>query len=219
MMGIYKITNPNQHIYIGQSVNIEKRFYRYSIISSNVKTQTKLYRSLLKYGTDNHKFEILEICNSEELNQKERYYQELFDSVDNGLNCVYTKTNDKSGSPSQETLYRMSIAQKGNKNWLGKNHIQESKDKISQANKGRKHSDEVNASKGRKGRESNRKGIFSENHPRSKQILQYNKEGVLLNEFHCIMDIVREYGYSAGNISSCCTGKLKTYKSFIWKFK
>lgn len=219
MIGIYKITNQNNRIYIGQSIHIEKRFYRYSIISSNVQGQTKLYRSFLKYGIDNHKFEVLEICGCHELNEKERYYQELFDSVNNGLNCYYTHSNDKTGSPSLETLKKMSIAQKGNKNWLGKTHTQISKDKISKANKGRKHSDEINASKGRKGRESNRKGIFSENHPLSKKILQYDKKGNLLNEFHCIMDIVREYGYSAGNISSCCTGRLKTYKSFIWQFK
>lgn len=219
MIGIYKITSPNNRVYIGQSVNINKRFYRYSILSANVKGQTKLYRSFLKYGVLNHKFEILKECSQSELNELERYYQEYYNSVDDGLNCVYTKTSDKSGSPSKETLHRMSIAQKGNKHWLGKNHTQEAKDKISNAHKGRKHSAEVNLSKGRKGRESNRKGFFSNLNPRSKKVIQLDKENNIVNEWICIMDIVRELNYSAGNISSCCNGKMKTYKNYLWKFK
>jgi group I intron endonuclease len=219
MIGIYKITSPNNRVYIGQSVNINKRFYRYSILSANVKGQTKLYRSFLKYGVLNHKFEILKECSQSELNELERYYQEYYNSVDDGLNCVYTKTSDKSGSPSKETLHRMSIAQKGNKHWLGKNHTQESKDKISKAHKGRKHSDETNLLKGRKGRESNRKGFFSDLHPRSKKVVQLDRENNIVKEWICIRDIVRELNYSAGNISSCCNGKMKTYKNYLWKFK
>jgi len=219
MIGIYKITSPNNRVYIGQSVDIDKRFYRYSILSVNIKGQTKLYRSFLKYGVLNHKFEILKECNESELNGLERYYQEHFNSVDDGLNCVYTKTSDKSGRASKETLIKMSLAQKGNKNWLGKNHTQKAKDKISNAHKGRKHSAEVNLSKGRKGRESNRKGFFSNLNPRSKKVIQLDKENNIVNEWICIMDIVRELNYSAGNISSCCNGKMKTYKNYLWKFK
>jgi len=59
MIGIYKIINPFGKIYIGQSVNIEKRFKTYKALSKNVIGQTKLYRSLKKYGAENHKFEIL----------------------------------------------------------------------------------------------------------------------------------------------------------------
>ena len=150
MIGIYKITNPNGKIYIGQSINIEKRFYRYSIISANVNKQTKLYRSFLKYGVDNHKFEIVEQCGCHELNKKERHYQEFYNCVNDGLNCYYTSTNDKTGSPSLETLKRMSEAQKGNQHWLGKKHTKEAKDKISKANTGKKHSDIVNLSKGKR---------------------------------------------------------------------
>ena len=219
MIGIYKITNPTNKIYIGQSVNIDKRFYRYSIISSNVKKQTKLYRSFIKYGVLNHTFDIICTCELDELNEKERYYQDFYDCIDNGLNCFYTKSYNKSGKASKETLIKMSISQKGNKNWLGKKHTQETKNKISKSKTGIKFSDAVNASKGRKGRVSNRKGIFSENNPRSKKVIQYDKNGIIINEWNCIMDIVREYNFSAGNISSCCNNKMKTYKSFIWKFK
>lgn len=94
MIGIYKITSPNNRIYIGQSVNIERRFNEYKkMYKSNI--QIKLYRSFFKYGVDNHLFEIIEECNIENLNEKERYWQEYYNSITKGLNCYYTKTSIK----------------------------------------------------------------------------------------------------------------------------
>jgi group I intron endonuclease len=219
MIGIYKITSPNNRIYIGQSVDIKKRFNSYSRMYVKNQGQTRLHRSFLKYGVDNHKFELICECLESELNNYERYYQELFNCLDNGLNCKLTKTNDRSGKVSKETLLKMGLAQIGNQNWLGKTHTQESKDKISIANKGRKYSEEVNKSKGRKGRESNRKGFFSENHPRSVKVLQFDLNNNFIKEWNCLMDIKRELNYHIGNVSSCLKGNLKTYKSFKWQYK
>ena len=58
MIGIYKITSPSNKIYIGQSLNIEKRFYDYKKLF-NCKGQHYLYRSFLKYGIENHTFEVI----------------------------------------------------------------------------------------------------------------------------------------------------------------
>lgn len=111
MTGIYKITNPNGKIYIGQSVNAENRILHYKRL--DCKEQPKIYNSLKKYGVQNHTFEIIHICNIEELNNLERYYQELYNVIKNGLNCRLTITTDKSGRFSEETKLKMSIAQKG----------------------------------------------------------------------------------------------------------
>ena len=219
MIGIYKITSPSNKIYIGQSVNIEKRFIGYKRMYVKNKKQIKLHRSFLKYGVVNHIFEIVQECLEQELNNYERYYQELNDCLNNGLNCVLTKTNDKSGKVSIETLKKMSEASMGNQNWLGKKHSQESKDKIKLANTGRKHSDEVNKSKGRKGRVSNRRGIFSEQNPRSVKVLQFDLNDNFVKEWNCLMDIRRELNYHIGNVSSCLKGNLKTYKKFKWEYK
>lgn len=43
--GIYKITNPNSRIYIGQSINIKNRFWSY-MSKGAAKNQHKLYNSL-----------------------------------------------------------------------------------------------------------------------------------------------------------------------------
>ena len=57
IVGIYKITNPKGRVYIGQSINIFKRFSYYKMLQC--KGQKKVYSSLVKYGYENHKFEIV----------------------------------------------------------------------------------------------------------------------------------------------------------------
>lgn len=48
MVGIYKITNPNGRIYIGQSTDIKFRWGIYRKLKC--KDQPSLYNSLKKYG-------------------------------------------------------------------------------------------------------------------------------------------------------------------------
>lgn len=153
MIGIYKITSPSNKVYIGQSVNIEKRFkaYRYG----HCKLQTILYRSFLKYGIDNHIFEIIETCSIDELNQKERHYQDLYKAMSNqGLNCQLTKTSDKSGERNDEFKKKLSIAKKGmpvsestrkkiSKTMIGVKKSEETKKRMSLASKGKPKSKEA----------------------------------------------------------------------------
>ena len=53
----------------------------------------------------------------------------------------------------------------------------------------------------------------------SKSVLQFTKDGEFVKEWKSATDVKRNLGYSKGNISSCCTGKLKSAYNFIWKFK
>lgn len=87
--GIYKITNPKGKIYIGQSINIEKRIESYKKLSGG-KNQRKLYNSLLKYSPKNHFFEIIELCDRKLLNKRERYWQDFYDTLKTGLNLLLT---------------------------------------------------------------------------------------------------------------------------------
>jgi len=123
MIGIYKITSPKNKIYIGQTIDIKRRLNLYK--KGKCEYQIRLLRSILKYGWDNHVFEVLEECAVENLNERERFWQENYDVLGkNGLNCRLTKSNDKTGYLSIETRTKMSISQ------LGRKHTQATKDKI-----------------------------------------------------------------------------------------
>lgn len=82
--GIYKITNlVNQKSYIGQSRRIEVRWKEEQAASQNVNSVAYNYllsRAFRKYGLDNFSFEIIEVCNKEELNDREKYWIKYYHS-------------------------------------------------------------------------------------------------------------------------------------------
>jgi group I intron endonuclease len=84
MIGIYKITNPKGKIYIGQSIDIDRRFNEYKKLQCN--QSKKIYYSLKKYGFENHIFEIIEECFINDLNIKEEEYILCYNSHIIGLN-------------------------------------------------------------------------------------------------------------------------------------
>lgn len=89
--GIYKITNLiNGKMYIGQAQDIYKRWYahKYSAFKKdNKRYNVILYRAIRKYGLENFEFEILEECCVEELNEKEIYYINKYNT------CIYNKNS------------------------------------------------------------------------------------------------------------------------------
>jgi group I intron endonuclease len=84
MIGIYKIINPKGKIYIGQSINIERRFREYNRLQCS--QSKKIYNSLKKYGVDKHTFKIIEECSLDQLDNKEEYWILFYDSHIKGLN-------------------------------------------------------------------------------------------------------------------------------------
>ena len=77
-VGIYSITNKiNLHQYVGQSRNIEKRWQSHIEASKNKSNRGydyPLYRGFRKYGINNFDFSVLEKCEINELNEKEKFW-------------------------------------------------------------------------------------------------------------------------------------------------
>ena len=87
--GIYKITNQKNNLsYIGKAGNVRNRWNEHCKHGLGIDTpqNNKLYKAMLKDGLENFTFELVEACLSEELDDKERYYIELYNSVDFGYN-------------------------------------------------------------------------------------------------------------------------------------
>lgn len=89
--GIYKITNLlTKAVYIGQSLDCCDRWKQHCKNALGVGTVSsstnKLYQSMKEDGLNNFTFEIIEECEPKLLDEKEKYYINLYDSYNFGLN-------------------------------------------------------------------------------------------------------------------------------------
>lgn len=123
---IYKITSPSNKIYIGQTKNMYKRMQKYKYKCFD---QPRIYNSLKKYGWENHIFDIIEICNKSELNEREKYYIHLYDTfnTDHGMNLT-------DGGDSK--VFTLESIEKIRQSKLGVKRSEETRRKISESKKG-----------------------------------------------------------------------------------
>ena len=119
MKGIYKFENKiNGKIYIGQSINIEKRYKEHFYAHTNPNDKgynTKFYRALRKYGFENFTFEIIE-KDIEDLNSREEYWVQYYNSYKAGYNSnlggdKVTENNENHPNAKLKNLQILEIKQ------------------------------------------------------------------------------------------------------------
>jgi group I intron endonuclease len=142
--GIYKISTPSNKVYIGQSLDIYKRWNSYMKLQ-NCKGQAKLLSSFKSHGVENCSFEIIEECEESNLNEREIYWIEFYNTFDttHGLNL---RGGGANGRLSLSTKAKISRAGKGRVAWnkglknpnptKGRKMSEEQKQKISNSKKG-----------------------------------------------------------------------------------
>lgn len=89
--GIYKITNKaTGEVYIGQSVNIAQRWKQHIKcgLGIDASSTNKLYNIMQNTGVWNFTFEVLEECSRDKLNEKEKFWIEMYQSNKIGLNST-----------------------------------------------------------------------------------------------------------------------------------
>lgn len=136
--GIYKITNLiNNKFYIGSAVSLLSRYHTHknSFVKNKHKNQ-HLQNSINKYGIDNFKFEVIELCDKEQLLIKEQYY---IDTLKPEYNICLIAGNSLGVKRSEEYKEKQREIQTGLKHIP---HSEETKRKISESNKGRQNSKE-----------------------------------------------------------------------------
>ena len=230
MIGIYKITSPSGKIYIGQAVDIERRKKEY--IGLHCKNQTKLYNSLVKYGFSEHIFEVVEECNIEELNVRERHWQDCCKVLEEGLNLRLTGTEDASGKQAKDTIEKRATKTR-------KPVLQYTTEGIliKEWNSGREAGNSLKIAGGSitrccKGKEKSSGGFIwrykvgiiekqiqvgSVNN--EKPILQYTKSGIFIKEWKSITQAANALKIDKGGLTVCCQCLYKSSKGFIWRYK
>jgi group I intron endonuclease len=244
MIGIYKIINPNNKIYIGQSKNIKRRWEEYNKLK-RCKKQIKLYNSLIKYNPINHIFEVIEECTIEQLNDREIYWGLFYNVL--GLNGLNLKLGNGRGKVSNETKLKISNSNKGKAGkYKRTNHI---KSITSKSNSVKIYQFDINGNfiqewesivkaelkygKGIKdnlsGKNKTSQGFvwsytnvfpgYNNKHGNNITVIQKSKNGNFIQEWDSFTEIERVLKYPTSNISTCCKGKQKTAYGYIWEYK
>lgn len=130
--GIYKITSPNGRVYIGQSFDIVERWKVHKRLYQIKNRKNILFKSFIKYGVDNHKFELIKICSKSDLNKSEIFYEKLYDSLNpkKGLNSKGCGSN---GEMSEQVRAKISKAH------IGIGHSDETKQKLREHSTGKQY--------------------------------------------------------------------------------
>lgn len=111
---IYRITNPFGKIYIGSTINLNDRIYRYK--TCRLGKQIKIKNSINKYGWDAHKFEVLMFCDEKYRNKYEALYGLIYNSLsEENLNLSLPKSDLLTNSISESTKIKIGNAHRGKK--------------------------------------------------------------------------------------------------------
>lgn len=206
--GIYMWTSPSGKSYIGQSVNLVDRhreFVRFNKSYSGI----TINRARKKYNNINDwKYKVLEYCGVDKLDEREKYYIALYDTMNNGYNSNAGGEGNVGLKQSEETRRKISLSQIGEKNNnYGKPRTLEVRRKISEGNKGRILSDEQRLK-------------LSKAHDNVKiAVSQYTKEGVYIASYDSSLEAQRKTGVHNNHIVLCCRGQRKSAGGFKWAFK
>lgn len=203
ILRIYKITcKVNNKLYIGQTNEpLKQRFKRHMGYQKDEK-DTKFYRAVRKYGTENFYIEEIDVAETqEELDEKEIYWINYYDSVNSGYNSKNTK-----GKCGGDTLT---------------NHpnIEEIKEKIRQSKMGDKNPMRING--GLKGERNGMYGKRGKETPSARECIAISVDGSNIIPFDTLQDLQKHFDVTTlGMVSMRCSGKTKSpYKGYYFRYK
>lgn len=224
--GIYKIENKITHkVYIGQSVNIEKRWQCHiNSLNKGTHFNRHLQKSWIKYGKDSFIFKIIEKCSSDknELNKKETkwtlyYYPNVYNlgATGNSSKLSY-ETKQRISKAVNAFLSKLSDKEKkikfGNPGKLnpryGKHLSTETKLKISKVHLGKK------------GYKRTPEILLKQDIARNKtkiKIVCYDLDMNFIKYYNSISQAARDLKLDEPAISNCCRGLRKRVHNYIFK--
>jgi group I intron endonuclease len=209
-MIIYKITNNiNNKVYIGQTIeSIKKRWSRHTWNCTIKRNAMAITSAIIKYGKENFIIEQIDIAKCiEELNEKEIYYIDLYNSMSpNGYNLA---TGGGNRRLSEATKRKISESNKG------RIVSEETRKKQSDSHKGVKLSDErrLKMSISNKGKKPSENTINASIKSSQKEYTLLNPEGEIIT-FINMAKFCRENNLSNAKLCLVASGKRKSHKGW-----
>lgn len=198
IIGVYKIVNIlNSKQYIGSSNDVK---FRISTHKSRLKKgnhhSIKLQRAYNKYGLESFIFELIEICDIDDLLIREQHYINLFDSYNNGYNSTLI-----AGSPM-----------------LGKTQSIEAKNKISDFAKTRTGDKNHMFNKNHT---TETKKLMSKNKMNTgiKRVSQLDNNNNPIKTWDSLSECAKELKLHISGISKVLNGEIKTTKGYKFKYQ
>lgn len=188
--GVYKITNQiNERVYVGGSIHVRDRdSWHRSHLKSGTAHNAAMQEDYKIYGASSFKFEIIEECSTDELEEREQanldYYRMLPGGVYNREGPVRTPFLGAKHTP--ETRAHLSLAQKG------RLITEATRAKMSVIQKARI----------RKSRKLDRIDLSS---------------GIVVQEYKNIKEAIAD-GYERTSIMLTCRGKRCKHRGFGWAY-
>lgn len=226
--GIYKITSPSGKFYIGSSANMHNRWLAHKTLLNRKKHHSfYLQRASNKYGIDSLSFEVVELCDIEELFSREQFY---IDSLNPAYNVCRIAGSSRGVRRAFTTEHKMRIglAHKGKKlspeqcAMIGDTHRGKKLSESHLARLREASAGESNPFYGQKHTRETIERVSGYNHHSSKPVLCL-ESGLEFGSALKARDWLRENGKpgaSSGPIGECCKGSTRYSRAygFTWKY-
>lgn len=218
LCGIYKFTNKESgKVYIGQSKNIWQRYgFHYSMAAANDYQKLSSFDQALCDNPTGFDFEIVELCSEEELNNKETYWIEFYNSIEEGYNSIsnkrvyqFTLDGEFVGAHLGYSEAAKSIGKP-----QGKGNIYHCCQGTNQTAYGYKWSYSPTLEE-KTEIKSNPNSAYS---TMKRAVAQYSLSGEFIKLHPSCAEAARSVGVTASAIAHVCKGRQKTSKGYIWKY-
>lgn len=234
------ITNVvNDKHYIGQAKDIEYRWMRHrSALKCGTHHNKHLQSAYNSYGSENFEYTILEECSVCDLDQREQYYIELYDSYNTGYNLDVGGGGCKGYKHTDEEIYKMRLIQNPKAILQLDRQYNIINEWISCSQAGKTLGLSIRGIKAVCNRVNHQKTIggyiwiykeeyengtvdwdyyMNNNKVEPKSVGQYDINGQLIKQYPSMYSVQAD-GYNLACVAKCCKGEQQTHHGYQWHF-
>lgn len=225
---IYKVENKNTgEIYIGQTTyNLQKRWLQHvreakDALDGKRQSFPLFHRMIIKYGEENFQESVLEECDNNKLDEREKFWINYFDSYNNGYNATIGGKNTLTSKPINQKVSKYSLEGYYICTFNTAREAAEAV-KVDVSNIRRNCSGDTKTCAGFRWAWGDSKEDLPSIIPekiKGRIVQQFSKDWELIGEYKNMTEASRATGISYMGIYNTCKGKQKTAGGFYWAFE